>query len=676
MKRYLLSTACLACFAITGFAADLPKPIVTGMKNPESVCLGGDGRIYVTEIGEFDKDGDGFVSVVVDGKAQPFAKGLDDPKGIVAFQNAFYVTDKKRVVRVDGQGNVSVFATPEKFPTAPLFLNDIAVDPETNSLYVSDSGDLKGAAGAVYRIDARSAKITTVADPKTIPEMNTPNGLILDGSSHLLMADFGSGNLYRIKLSDRSAAKIADGFEGADGLTWDKFGRLFITSWKTGKVFAIARPGEKPVLITDKFSQAADSCLDPTGKFLLVPDMKEGTLTALPTTIAGAEVDESPLHVGIEQAFTKLQWTGWKAETDDGKAMPLRPILLTNAGDGSNRIFVPQQEGIIHAFANDDNATKTTIFMDIKDRVKYSDRENEEGLLGMAFHPKYKTNGEFFVFYTNSKTNMENVVSRFRVSKTDPNKADPASEEVIIRFKKPFWNHDGGTIAFGPDGYLYITHGDGGMANDPHENGQNLKTLLGKVLRLDIDHKENGKAYAIPKDNPFVNQKDAAPEVWAYGLRNLWRMSFDRKTGQLWAGEVGQNLYEEIILLKSGGNYGWNLRESFHPFGNKGVDVRKDMVEPIWEYHHDIGKSITGGGVYRGTKVPELDGAYLYADYVTMRVWALWYDAAKGRVVANREIKNIGLPILSFGEDEKGEIYLLALSPTGQGIYRFSKGGK
>lgn len=677
MKSYLLSTACLACFVVTGFAADLPKPIVTGMKNPESVCLGADGRMYVTEIGEFDKDGDGLVSVIVDGKAVPFAKGLDDPKGIVAFQNSFYVTDKKRVVRVDAQGNVSVFAAPEKFPTAPLFLNDIAVEPEAGLLFVSDSGDLKGAAGAVYRIDVRSGRITTVADPKTIPEMNTPNGLILDGASHLLMADFGSGVLYRIKLSDKSAQKIADGFEGADGLTWDKFGRLFITSWKTGKVFAIARPGEKPVLLTDKFSQAADSCLDPTGKFLLVPDMKEGTLTALPTTIAGAEVDESPLHVGIEAAFPKLQWTGWKAETDDGKVVPLRPILLTNAGDGSNRIFVPQQEGIIHSFANDDSVTKTTIFMDIKDRVKYSDRENEEGLLGMAFHPKYKTNGEFFVFYTNAKTNMENVVSRFRVSKTDPNKADPASEEVIIRFKKPFWNHDGGTIAFGPDGYLYITHGDGGMANDPHENGQNLKTLLGKVLRIDIDHKENGKAYAIPKDNPFVNQKDAAPEVWAYGVRNLWRMSFDRKTGQLWAGEVGQNLYEEIILLKSGGNYGWNLRESLHPFGNKGVDVRKDMVEPIWEYHHDIGKSITGGGVYRGTKVPELEGAYIYADYVTMRVWALWYDAAKGRVVANREIKSVGLPVLSFGEDEKGEIYILALSPTGQGIYRFtSKGGK
>jgi glucose/arabinose dehydrogenase len=339
-------------------------------------------------------------------------------------------------------------------------------------------------------------------------------------------------------------------------------------------------------------------------------------------------------------------------------------------------VFALVQEGQIHVFPNDDKAEKTSIFLDIRDRVRYSDKQNEEGLLGLAFHPKFKTNGEFFVFYTDVKAKMANVVSRFRVRKDDPNRADPASEEEIIRFEKPYWNHDGGTILFGPDGFLYVTHGDGGLANDPYENGQNLKTLLGKVLRLDVDGKANGKKYAIPKDNPFVGKSNAAPEIWAYGLRNVWRMAFDRKTGVLWAGDVGQNLYEEIDLLKAGGNYGWNLRESLHPFGKKGVGVRDDLIDPIWEYHHDIGKSITGGVVYRGVKLPELDGAYLYADYVTMRLWALWYDPSKGRVVANREIKGPARPVLSFGEDEQGEAYFLALTADGRSIYRFAKQAK
>ncbi len=676
MKKRLLSAVFASLLASSLSAADLPKPLVTGMTNPESVCLGNDGRMYVTEIGEFGKDGDGQVAVIVDGKAKAFATGLDDPKGIVAFQNALFVTDKTRVVKIDAQGKATTFTAAEKFPSPPMFLNDIALEPESGSLFVSDSGDLNGAGGAVFRIDVKSGKTELIVDAKSLPGLNTPNGLVLDGASHLLLADFGSGVLYRIKLADKSSQKIAEGFEGGDGLTWDKHGRLFITSWKSGKVWGIPRPGQKAVLLADKFEQAADSCLDPTGRFLLVPDMKGGTLTALPTTIPGWEVDDSPLTVGTEVAFPKLQWTGWKAEREDGKVAELRPMLLTHAGDGSNRVFVPLQEGVIHVFPNDDAATKTNIFLDIRDRVRYSDKQNEEGLLGLTFHPKFNTNGEFFVFYTDVKAKMANVVSRFRVSKSDPNKADPTSEEEIIRFEKPFWNHDGGTIAFGPDGFLYITHGDGGAGGDPHENGQNLKTLLGKVLRLDIDHQANGKKYAIPKDNPFVGQKGAAPELWAYGLRNLWRMAFDRKTGELWAGEVGQNVFEEIIILKAGGNYGWSLRESLHPFGAKGVDVRDDLIEPIWEYHHDIGRSITGGVVYRGAKVPELSGAYLYADFVSMRIWALWYDTAKGRVVANREIKGPSRPVVSFGEDEKGEAYFLTLTPNGQSIYRFAKPAK
>jgi glucose/arabinose dehydrogenase len=201
-----------------------------------------------------------------------------------------------------------------------------------------------------------------------------------------------------------------------------------------------------------------------------------------------------------------------------------------------------------------------------------------------------------------------------------------------------------------------------------------MATLLGKVLRIDVGHREDGKNYAIPKDNPFVDRAGARPEIWAYGIRNIWRMAFDRKTDWLWAGDVGQNLWEEIDIIVKGGNYGWNLRESLHPFGSKGVGPRPELIDPIWEYyHHETGKSITGGSVYRGPRLPELDGAYLYADYVSARLWALRYDEARRRVVENRPIASRGLPVLSFGEDEKGEVYFLTTTVTGQGIYWFSR---
>ena len=221
-----------------------------------------------------------------------------------------------------------------------------------------------------------------------------------------------------------------------------------------------------------------------------------------------------------------------------------------------------------------------------------------------------------------------------------------------------------------------MTLGDGGAANDPFKNGQNLKTLLAKVLRIDVNKKDPGKNYAVPKDNPFVGKKDTLPEIWAYGLRNIWRMAFDRKTGRLWAADVGQNLYEEIDIIEKGGNYGWSLREGLHPFSPKGVGPNKDMIEPIWEYHHDIGKSLTGGTVYRGKKLLELDGHYVYGDYVTAKIWALRYDEDKRRVVANRPIPDPNVPILSFGEDEQGEVYFMTTSVTGKGIYQFVKAGK
>lgn len=373
-----------------------------------------------------------------------------------------------------------------------------------------------------------------------------------------------------------------------------------------------------------------------------------------------------------ELAFPKLAWKGWEPEDERGRPAPLRPITLTNAGDGTDRVFVGTQRGIIHVFENRSDVESTEIFLDMSDQVVYNDRQNEEGFLGMAFHPDYKQNGEFFVYYSTSETPHTSIVSRFRVSKDDPDKADPEYQEEILRIPQPYWNHNGGTICFGPDGYLYVALGDGGAANDPHENAQNLGVLLGKVLRIDIDAKDEGKNYAVPKDNPFVGKSGALGEIWAYGLRNPWRIEFDRETGTLWEGEVGQNLWEEINLIVKGGNYGWNLREATHTFGANGADARDDLIEPIWEYDHGVGKSITGGFVYRGSKLPQLYGKYLYADYVTGKLWALEYDEELESVVSNLAIPaDRTFEVISFGEDENREIYFMVVAANGQGIYKF-----
>jgi glucose/arabinose dehydrogenase/sugar lactone lactonase YvrE len=672
--RYWLGLALVICMTVSRAGAQqTPQVLVRGLKNPESVVLNPQGQMFVSTMGEPDRDGDGTVVKIEDGKIVPFASGFDDPKGLIALQRWLFVADKTRVWRIDDSGKAEVFAPASAFPTPPVDLNDMDVDLETGMLYVSDSGNGQGEKGAVYRISPQGA-VSLILDKKRFPGLHTPNGMLLDGAHHLLLADFGTGILYRIKLADNSVEKIAEGLGAADGLGWDQFGRLFVSDWRGGRVFAIARPGDKPVLLAQGFTNAADLFVDPAKPRLLIPDMGGGTVSAMPTSIPGAEVDERPLALQTTVAFPDLKWSGWKGETDDGRINTLRPIVLTHAADGSNRVFVATQHGVIHAFPNDQKATSTTIFLDIQDRVVYKDQTNEEGFLGLAFHPRFKENGYLFVFYTSKAEPLTNIVSRFQVRKDDPNQADPTSEVEILRYKKPYWNHDGGTIVFGPDGFLYVTHGDGGAADDPHENGQNLAALLGKVLRIDVDHREDGKNYAIPKDNPFVNRAGARPEIWAYGIRNIWRMAFDRTTGRLWAGDVGQNLWEEIDIIVKGGNFGWNLREGLHPFGAKGVGPRPNLIDPLWEYyHHETGKSITGGTVYRGPRLTELDGAYLYADYVTGRFWALRYDDGRGRVVENRPIASRGLPVLSFGEDEKGEVYFLTTTVTGQGIYWFSK---
>ena len=367
-------------------------------------------------------------------------------------------------------------------------------------------------------------------------------------------------------------------------------------------------------------------------------------LFVLTTSTVFAEVKEEPIGVEIVRAYPNLKFR--------------RPIEVTHAGDSSDRVFIAEQYGKIHVLANDQDAKETTIFHDMEHMVMYKDKENEEGFLGLAFHPKYKDNGQFFVYYTTRDKPHTSVISRFRVSKDDPNKADPDFEEEIMRIKQPFWNHNGGTIVFGPDGYLYVGLGDGGKANDPLLAGQDKSMLLGSILRIDVDNKDEGKSYAIPKDNPFVDEEGARGEIYAYGFRNVWRLSFDRENGALWAADVGQDIWEEINVVVKGGNYGWNLREGLHKFAGKTDETPKGMIDPIWEYDHEVGKSITGGTVYRGTKVPELVGKYIYGDYVTNKFWALEYDYDTQKVLGNYSIAGgEDKPVMSFGEDQGGEIY-------------------
>lgn len=382
-------------------------------------------------------------------------------------------------------------------------------------------------------------------------------------------------------------------------------------------------------------------------------------------------VDTRPLVVSMAPAFPEIQWPGWSPLMEDGTVEALRPILLTHAGDGSGRIFVPTQRGVIYVLRQVEGNWRASIFLNIRDQVAYSDGSNEEGFLGLAFHPRFRENGRFFVYYTNRAASHQNVVSGWRIDPSDPEVADPASEQVLITMDKPYWNHDGGTLCFGLDGYLYFAVGDGGAGHDPHGNGQSLKTMLGKIHRIDVDKSDGTRPYGVPVDNPFVGVDGACAEIWAYGLRNVWRMAFDGPTGELWAADVGQDVWEEIDLIVRGGNYGWNLREGRHPHRENGSGPREDLIEPIWEYHHDVGKSIIGGFVYRGTEIPELCGAYLYADYVSGRMWALFLDPQRKSVVANRPLELPGpIPVVSFGEDECREAYFMTDSPDGKGIYR------
>ena len=343
-----------------------------------------------------------------------------------------------------------------------------------------------------------------------------------------------------------------------------------------------------------------------------------------------------------------------------------RPVDLQHAGDNTNRIFIVEQAGVISVFPNDAAAPSKKTFLDIQARV--NDSGNEEGLLGLAFHPNYESNGYFYVNYTASNP-RRTVISRFSVT-ANADVADPASEHIILQFDQPYSNHNGGQISFGPDGYLYIASGDGGSGGDPQGNGQSLTTLLGKILRIDVNNTQGANQYAIPADNPYKsNTNGYREEIYAYGLRNPWRFSFDIPTNQLWTGDVGQNNYEEIDIIEKGGNYGWNVMEGLHCFEPLTGCIQTGLRAPVWEYNHNLGISVTGGFVYRGPTVPELTGKYIFADFGSSRVWALTLNQFGGKP-SNVQLFQASFNVSSFGVDQNNELYLCGFDNK---IYRLEK---
>jgi glucose/arabinose dehydrogenase len=346
------------------------------------------------------------------------------------------------------------------------------------------------------------------------------------------------------------------------------------------------------------------------------------------------------------------------------------PLLVTNAGDGSGRLFVVEQAGRVRVVQ--DGRLVDAPFLDVAGRISSG---GERGFLGLAFHPDFPGDPRIFVDYTDPDGNT--VVSAFNVSGgqgSPADTADPSSERVLLRVSQPFANHNGGGLAFGPDGYLYIGTGDGGDGGDPQENGQRLDTLLGKLLRIDVDAASGGRPYAIPSGNPFL-AGGGAPEIWAYGLRNPWRFSFDRVTGDLWIGDVGQNSYEEIDRTRAGApspaNYGWNRMEAMHCFEPASECDETDLVAPIAEYDHDAGCAVTGGHVARGERAGALAGVYVFGDYCSGRIWGL--DANGPDRQEPVLLLESGRSISSFGEDEAGAI-LLTDSARGE-LVRLVAGG-
>jgi len=386
--------------------------------------------------------------------------------------------------------------------------------------------------------------------------------------------------------------------------------------------------------------------VSPTVAPLATPAVVSATQANVPPVPDAAAAPATQPSIASASSFPNANDYEWKLIASELR----RPVDIQPANDGSGRLFIIEKQGDIRIYEN--GQLLDAPFLDITDRVNAGG--NEMGLLGLAFHPDYEQNGFFYVNYTGDGGDTR--ISRFQAS---GNSADSASEKVLLVIKQPYPNHNGGALAFGPDGYLYAGLGDGGLAGDPHKNGQNTNTLLGKILRLDVN---NGDPYAIPSDNPFGN------EVWAYGLRNPWRISFDQATGDLWIGDVGQGNWEEVDYLpagsQGGANFGWSIMEGNHNYDG---EPQSGMSLPVAEYSHaEGGCSITGGYVYRGT-IPEWNGVYLYGDYCSGKVWALILSDGQWQ---SQVMFETGVLITSFGQDESGEIYLA--SDTGN-IYNLRK---
>lgn len=332
-----------------------------------------------------------------------------------------------------------------------------------------------------------------------------------------------------------------------------------------------------------------------------------------------------------------------------------RPVQVIQAPGEPNNVYVVEQAGrILRLDQNNDQVKSGAVFLDMRKSV--NSKNNEEGLLSICFDPKYSDNGFVYLYYSAEKP-RRSVLSQFRVS-DDRKTINTDSEKKILEVEQPYSNHNGGTVLFGPDGMLYLSLGDGGAANDPHGHGQNLATLLASIIRIDVSQVTKDSPYTIPSDNPFVSTKGARKEIWAYGLRNVWRMSFDRETKLLWAGDVGQDQFEEIDVIVKGGNYGWNMREGLRAFssGQKG-EFSDAYIDPVFEYSHKDGVSVTGGYVYRGDKYPELKGIYFFADYGYGIIWGARCQGLKlgePRKLIHRSTNLWS----SFGEMLNGELVL------------------
>lgn len=357
----------------------------------------------------------------------------------------------------------------------------------------------------------------------------------------------------------------------------------------------------------------------------------------------------TPLRqVRLSETFTGIQ----------GRAFNDRTVYLTEVPGPGERLAVVNQAGTIVTFRNNPAVEEFDVLLDISDSV--SRDGNEEGLLGLAFDPDFAVNGRFYVYYSAADP-RRSVLSRFVVG--DAGRADMSSELVLLEIEEPFSNHNGGMITFGPDRMLYVGVGDGGSRGDPHGNGQNPQTLLGTVLR--IIPPGRGESYTSPAINPFNRSEEGRPEVWAYGLRNPWRFSFDRETGDLWLGDVGQGDREEINLIVRGGNYGWNRLEGSLCFSpRRGCDT-EGVIGPVVEYDHTLGCSVTGGYVYRGESIEWLQGAYVYGDFCSGRIWAV--RVREGVVLERAQIAHVDVQIASFGEDAEGELYITGFKG---GVYR------